>query len=466
MKLFRNAIILVVVLGLLTGAYFYLNSRNAGKNDTAAESTQAEGIKVTSGKAEDVNSIEYNNSNGSFKFVKNDNTWSIQPAMEFPVNVQLVDTAASDLVGVNANKIIEEKAADLSKYGLDKPTASVKLGMKNGTFQEIEIGAETPTKDGLYVKKKDEAKVYVVGNYFEEKFLYSRGYFAVKDILPIEAATIKELTYEKNGELQFDIDISSQEKPKIIAPIKEEADTQEVNKMTASVVKLAIKDIVDENPDLAKYGLDKPAFIIKYGDGKAAKKILFGKELEKGKTAYAKYPEGKSVFTIDISPLNFLDIKFGDVVNSFIYLPNIQDVNKVELTMDGKTTVSEIKTVKDKSDQDTFKVDGKDANMKDSSNDKSLFRNFYQAMIGITMSKYEPGAKPSGTPEVTIKYYMKPDSKPVTIEYVSKDANYFYVLKDGVYTNRVVIKSVLDEPEGIRASYKVLKAAIDKGGKK
>lgn len=465
MKLFRNAIILVVVLGLLAAAYFYMNNKNAGKDGTASESTQAEEISVTSGKQEDVTSIEFVNENGSYKLVKKDKSWSMEPAMEFAVSNDLADTEASDLADVNANRVIEEKAADLSKYGLDKSKASVRVGMKDGTFQEIEIGSTTPTNDGLYIKKKGEDKVYVIGLYYKDKFTYTRGYFAVKDILPVDAKTLKKLAYEKNGELQFDLDIHSETDVDITAPIKEKAEASEISKMTAAVVQLAIKDIVDENPDLAKYGLDKPAFTLEYGDGKTTKKILFGKELEKGVTAYAKYPDGKSVFTIDISPLNFLDMKFSNIVNTFVFLPNINDVNKVELTIDGKTVVSDITTVKDDSDKDTFKVDGKDANMKDSS-DKSLFRNFYSAMIGITMNKYESGVKPAGTPEVTVKYYMKPDSKPVTIEYISKDENYFYAMKDGVYTNRVVLKSVLDEPDGIRATYKALKEAIDKAEKK
>ncbi len=466
MKLFRNAIILVIVLGLLGGAYFYLNNRNSGKDDgTASDPTQEEEISVTSGKQEDVISIEFVNEKGSYKLVKKDNAWSMEPGMEFPINSSYVDSAASDLSDVNANKIIEEKASDLGKYGLDKPTASVKVGMKDGSIQEIEVGAATPTSDGLYIKKKGEDKVYVVGLYYKDKLTYSRGYFAVKDILPVDPNTLKKLSYEKNGEMQFDLDIKSEGDVDIVAPVKEKAEASDVTAMTNAVVQLSIADIVDESPDLAQYGLDKPAFALEYGDGKTTKKILFGKELEKGKTAYAKYPDGKSVFTVDISALTFLDVKYSNIVSSFVFLPNINDVNKVELTIDGKTIVSDITTVKDDSDKDTFKVDGKDANVK-SSDSKSLFRSFYSSMIGITMSRYDTGAKPAGTPEVTIKYFMKPDSKPVTIEYISKDQNYFYTLKDGVDTNRLVLKSVLDEPDGIRASYKALKEAIDKGEKK
>ncbi len=462
MKLFRNAIILVVVLGLLAGAYFYLNNKNAGKEDFSEEPPQEDEILVISSDRDKINSIEFNNESGNFKLVKKDtDNWAIEPAMEFPLNNNTVEAAALDFSAVVANKIIEEKAADLSKYGLDKPKSSLKVGLSDGTFKEIEVGAVTPTSDGIYVKNKGEDKVYVVGMYYQSKFDYSRGYFAVKDILPVEAATIKKVSYEKNGEMQFALDIKSETDVDITEPIKEKAETSEVAKITATVVQLAVKDIIDENPDLAKYGLDKPAFAIEYADDKTSKKVLFGKELEKGKTVYAKYPDGKSVFTVDISALSFLDVKFSNLVSSFVFLPNIADVNKIELTIDGKTIVSEINTVKGDSDKDTFKVDGKDANMKNEK-DNSLFRAFYSAMIGITMNKYEPGLNPSGTPEVTIKYYMKPDSKPVTIEYIPKDEHYYYAMKDGVYTNRIVLKSKLDEPEGIRETYKTLKAAIDK----
>ncbi|OPX44798.1 hypothetical protein CLHUN_13520 [Ruminiclostridium hungatei] len=462
MKLFRNAIILVVLVGLLVAAYLYLGSRKTDNTDPAVDTPAEEEISIIDSAQDKVSSMEFHNESGSFKLVKKDKGWTMEPEMEFLLDESLVDSAASDFADVNANKIVEENAADMGKYGLDKPTASVKVGFSDGTFKEVEAGSLTPTDDGAYVRVKGENKVYVVGLYYQTKFNYTRGYFAVKDILPIEATSVSAITFEKNGEVQFALDILSENKVNITAPIKDVAEPAEVSQISSAVVQLKIKDVVDETPDLAKYGLDKPAFSIQYGDGRSSKTILFGKQLEKGVTAYARYPDGKSVFTVDISGLNFLDKKFSSLVNSFVFLPNISEVNKVELKIDGKTIVSDITTDKEDSDKDTFKVDGKDANIEDA-NGKSLFRNFYSAMIGITMYKYEPGLNPSGTPEVTIKYYMKPDSKPVTIEYISKDENYYYAMKDGAYTNRIVLKTVLDEPDGIRATYKALTEAIDKG---
>lgn len=469
MKLYRNAIILVVVLGLLAGAYFFINSRKSGTTDPASETAETtKSIKVTDLKSENINSVEFKNDKNTFTLKKQGSNWVMDPAFEFVIDPNTVETAISDLSAIEANKVVSENATDLTSFGLNNP-ATVKINMADGSSKELEVGSKSPTGEDVYIKLKGESKVYTVGGYYEEKLKVSRGYFASKNILPVDVATLKKFAYEKNGQMQYSIDIASQSEMKIVAPIKEEADTTKVGQLLDTLVKLVITDIVDENPtDLAKYGLDKPAFVVTYGDGKNTKTIAFGNKVENTDGApsgsnivYAKYPDKKSVFTVDISQLSFLDVTLQDVISPFVYIPNIGDVNKVELSIDGKTIVSDIKTVKDKKEEDRFKVDGKDANMEDG-NGNSLFRNFYQAMIGVVQNKYEPGDKVSGTSEITIKYYLKPDNKVVTIEFIPKDNNYYYATKNGVYTNRLILKSKFDEEGGIRDTYKKLKDAIDK----
>lgn len=460
MKLYRNAIILVVVLGLLVGAYFIIKNQKSSSGDAADSTAAGQTLKVLEVKQDDINSMEFNNESGSFTLKKKSkDEWTIEPASEFPLNLSGVTTAASSLSSVIADKLVEENATDLTKYGLDKP-ATVKVGLADGTSKEIEIGSSNATKDGIYIKNKGESKVYLINTYSAESLKLTRSTLATKDILPVEGTAINTFSYEKNGELQYKINVPSEGVYNITAPVKEEGNSSDIGPMFAAVVKLTVKDIVDENPaDLSKYGLDKPAYAIEYGDGKTTKKILFGKEVEKGSVAYAKFPEGKTVFTIDITPLTFLDVKLADIISTFVYLPNINDVSKIELLLDGTTTVAEITTDSENSDNDKFKVNGKDANMKDK-DDKSVFRSFYQAMIGIAMDKYEAGANPTGTPEVSIKYTLKKDSSTVTIDLISKDTNYYYAMKNGVYTNKVILKSVLDESDGLRAQLKATLQAI------
>ena len=472
MKLYRNAIILVVVLGLLVGAYFFINNKKSGTTDPASETTDtAKSINVIDVDSQKISSIEYSSSLGEFSLKKKGETWVMDPAFELELDKNTVDNTVSSLANMEANKVVSEKADNLADFGLDKPSM-VKVVMSDGSLKELEVGNKSPTGEDVYVKLKGQPKVYTVGGYYEDMLKVNRGHFLSKQILPVEPTTIKKFEYKKDGKMQYSIDIESEADMKILAPIKEEADTTKNSQLVQTVVQMEIKDFVEENPaDLAKYGLDKPAHEVTYGNGNTTKTVLLGDKAAAGEETsgsssagnilYAKFANTNVVFTVDVSKLTFLDVTLKDVISPFVHIPSINDVNKIELTIDGKTIVSELKTVEGKKEEDKFKVDGKDANMKDSG-DKSLFRSFYQALIGITFNKYQADLKPQGTPEITIKYYMKPDNKVVTVDFISKDNNYYYAVKDGVYTNRLVLKNKFNEAEGVRDTYKKLKEAIDK----
>ncbi len=470
MKLYRNAIILVVVLGLLVGAYFFINNKKSGTTDPASQTTEtAKSINVIDLDSQKISSIEYSSSKGNFILKKTGETWVMDPAFDLALDKNTVDNTVSSLANMEANKVVSENADHLADFGLDKPS-TVKVVLSDGSSKELEVGNKSPTGEDVYVKLKGQPKIYTVGGYYEDMVKVGRGHFVSKQILPVEASTIKKFEYKKDGKMQYSIDIESESEMKILAPIKEEADTTKISQLVQTVVQMEIKDFVEENPsDLAKYGLDKPAHEVTYGNGSTTKTVLLGDKANAeaseaatdGNTLYAKFPDTNVVFTVDVSKLTFLDVSLKDVISPFVYIPNINDVNKVELTIDGKTIVSDLKTVEGKKEEDKFKVDGKDANMKNS-NDKSLFKAFYQAMIGITFNKYQADLKPQGTPEITIKYYMKPDNKVVTVDFIPKDNNYYYAVKDGVYTNRLVIKNKFNESEGVRETLKNLKEAIDK----
>ncbi len=468
MKLYRNAIILVVVLGLLVGAYFFINNKKSGTTDPASQSTEAaKSINVIDVDSQKISSIEYSSDKGKFTLKKNGETWVMDPAFELALDKNTVDNTVSSLANMEANKVVAENADHLADFGLNKPS-TVKMVLSDGSSKELEIGDKSPTGEDVYVKLKGQSKVYTVGGYYEDMLKVGRGHFLSKQILPIEATAVKKFEYKKDGKMQYSIDIESESEMNILAPIKEEADTTKISQLVQTVVQMEIKDFVEENPsDLAKYGLDKPAHEVTYGNGNTTKTVLLGDKAgaeESGSTGnvlYAKFPDTNVVFTVDVSKLTFLDVTLKDVISPFVYIPNINDVNKVELVIDGKTIVSDIKTVEGKKEEEKFKVDGKDANMKDS-NDKSLFKAFYQAMIGITFNKYQADLKPQGTPEITIKYYMKADNKVVTVDFIPKDNNYYYAVKDGTYTNRLVLKNKFNEAEGVRDTYKKLKEAIDK----
>jgi hypothetical protein len=56
----------------------------------------------------------------------------------------------------------EDEPRDLSEYGLDPPVNRIMLTLVGGRVVEIQLGVETPTKDGVYVKLSDSTDLFVV----------------------------------------------------------------------------------------------------------------------------------------------------------------------------------------------------------------------------------------------------------------------------------------------------------------
>jgi hypothetical protein len=112
--------------------------------------------------------------------------------------------------------------------------------------------------------------------------------------------------------------------------------------------------------------------------------------------------------------------------------------------MDGRTDNIEIQSNKDNKDNDRFTLNGKevprDAKVGEKTGD-SLFRAYYQSLIGISMSDLEIGAKPAGKAELAITYYLKKAPGTMKIEFIPKDGKYYYALKNGNYTNMLVDKN-------------------------
>jgi hypothetical protein len=231
-----------------------------------------------------------------------------------------------------------------------------------------------------------------------------------------------------------------------------------------------IVNFVEDKPkDLSQYGLDKPAYVFDFNTTTAgAFKLELGDEKVKGSEMYAKLAGSDEVFTIDPSKYTFLDKPLKEIVNVFAYIVNIDQVKTIDLTMDGKTTHMTVEAYKDGNgktdpDKDKFTVDGVDATGKDK-DDNQPFRNFYQALIGVTLDDIDLNGKPAGPADVTIDYTLKTGN--MKVEYISKDANYYYVVRNGQYAGILVKKNKVDYGLiGMKNSLKTLMDFLANQGK-
>lgn len=460
MRLYRNAIILLVILGLLGGAYVFISKKNPKGTTTEDNTTKVE--KIVDIEKAKISEVTLVTKDGKFVFAKKDDAWTLASPQDFKADNSKIDSIVSNLASLVADKIVDENAANLDQYGFSNP---IQISIKyDGGTKELEMGDLNSTKDAYYMKEKGSSKVYTVGKYTGDAIAVAKNDLRDKTLYELKPEETLGLSMSKAGNLVFTVQKGEDSQWVLKAPIEGNADVSKVSPILDALSKTtSYMNFIEENPaDLDKYGLKNPAYSLEFETYKGKTKLLLGNEKEKGTERYAKLADKNEVFTIDDSSLNFLDKPLKEIIEVFAYITNIQDVSKIEVAMDGKTTVSDVAAAAtDSQEEDKFKVDGKDANMKDEK-DNSIFKKYYQALIGVTMDEIDTTGKPTAKADITFTYYLKKAPGTMKVEFIPKDENYYYVVKNGKYANILVAKKKFDEAEGVRDMTRKILEAINK----
>lgn len=458
MRLYRNAAILIVILGLMVGAYFYLNTK---KDKNPADSDgDSQIIKVWELDKDKLDRLTIEGEADRIIIDNKDKKLSLTEPANLKYTESKLQDIVSNAVAVSADKVIEENASDIAQYGLDKPVEfSVKL--QDGTVKNGQIGDATPSNSGFYFKEKENNKVYVISTYTGENIKVTRNDLKDKKMYTAKPEEVSGVSLERSGKTVFSAKQEGESSWSLVAPFEGNADASNLLTMIGSVLEAQVTEFVEENPaDLDKYGLKNPAYAVELDTKLGKKKLLFGDEKEKGVSFYAKFADSSEVFTTGASSFNFLDKPLKEIVDVFVYITNIDDVSKIEIDMNGTKAVADVSTDKDDKANDKFSINGKDVmNVKvGEKTGDGLFRVLYQSLIGITLEDIDLDAKPSGKPYLTIIYTLKKAPGTMKVEYIPKDDKTYYAIKNGKYTNILAKKS---EVEHVFEKYKNLIDAVE-----
>jgi hypothetical protein len=437
MKFYRNAVILVIIVALLTGAYFLVRNNKVNQQDVQTKQYE----KLSDYLSTDLESVTLENKSGTFVIVKKDGDWALSVPSDLRYDSSVLSSIVVNSASIIVDKVVEESAEDFSIYGLDDPAVAT-IKAKDGTSVTVEIGNQTPTGGGYYAKLKDKSKVCVISKYTGDKLLSGRNDIRTKQLFDMKTDDIKKFGLNRKGWNVF-ISEKADDKWNMVTPIEGDMNESSFLPMLDALVNTQVTEFVEDSAgDLSVYGLDKPAYELIFSTEAAGEmRLQIGLELKDNYTMYAKLDSVDEIFTIDASQFAFLDKPLKEIVSIFAYIVNIQDVKKIDLTMDGKTTHMELDVFLDEegnmdSDKDKFYVNGIDASGKDE-NGKQPFRKFYQALIGVCIDEIDLEGDPSGgKADITIDYTLKDGT--MKVEFIPKDENFYYVVRNGEYAGVLV----------------------------
>lgn len=386
---------------------------------------------------------------------------------DFDVSDSVLSSMSSSAGNLKSERLIEENPADPAIYGLTMPTRTItfKTADKQAT---IEIGNITQTGEAYYVRVKGETKVYTADEYSVSSLLPSklemmnRQLFAKSGLV---ADNITALTFYRDGsEVMTTAATAEPLVWQITYPLQIKADYQDLATMLTGLASFSVNTFVSDSSDkLADFGLDVPAYQFNYTMEEQQYVLKLGAPDKEG-NLYAMMDGVDGVFTVSADSFNFKDKPLIELVDTFVYMPTIYDTERLVISLDGRTDEFLFDVKKDSEDPEKITFNGRELTTDEEIKEA---KGYFQGAIGMMGDTIDLDAKPSGTAEITLEYWLKDTAageKHVLVELIPTPDGYgLYAMKNGTYTGMVLGYRYLEsESLGIRPAYEVFKAVLDK----
>ncbi|MFN7978221.1 MAG: DUF4340 domain-containing protein [Vicinamibacterales bacterium] len=279
--------LVAVAAGL--GAYIYFV--DAEKTDTEVKA------KVFTVAMDDVEELRVTAKGDTTLLRKANGTWALVEPVATDADANDVNTLLSSLTGLEVNREVDPKAADLAQFGLATPKADITFKAKGGVTGRIRLGDATPSGSDLYAVKGDDARVFLVSTFVETNLARSSFDLRDKRVLRFERdkADGIELTAAGKPAVTF---ARTNSDWRMTAPVNARGDYGAIEGLLTRLTTTMMTAIeTTDISDLKKYGLDKPASTLAVKAGSATSTIAVGTTAD-GK-AYARDLSRPMVFTVD-----------------------------------------------------------------------------------------------------------------------------------------------------------------------
>ena len=260
-------VLAVVVLGVCCGAYAGVKTYVAHQEQKESEEDSEESTTVFTASTDNIKSLDFMVDDTETTFEKDDDSWVKNDETDFPVNQTTLDSAASAIASVDSDRVLED-VDDLSEYGLDSPSNTIKIVTKSDEEDgddittTLYVGDENSSTSQYYVRKDDDEKtVYLIDSSCVEPFTKSLNDYAQMEDFPAisNTDTITKISVHGDNSYELSKDEDTSTWSVKGSEDEEKADSATVSSLVSSFGSMAYSSLADYKcDDKSKYGLDKP----------------------------------------------------------------------------------------------------------------------------------------------------------------------------------------------------------------
>jgi hypothetical protein len=299
---FRGLIVAVVVLATL-GGFLYWSQHHKAAEESAAVPASTAPVIVKINPADVSQLIIKQKEPVTLK--KTNGQWQITEPKPYPADQEAVARVLSTLSGLNADRVVEEKASDRKQYGLDPAQVELDISVKDDARQLL-LGDDTPTGGNVYAALATDPRVFTVASYQKSSLAKSLNDLRDKSLVTLSADKVSRVELLNKGEdLEFD---RTKDGWQILKPSSSPADSAAVNALVSTLTN-ARMDLNTTTDEAAAFARATPLATAKV-TGDAGVQTL---EVRKNKDDYfAKSSAVEGIYKVDSTVGLGLDKKIDD----------------------------------------------------------------------------------------------------------------------------------------------------------
>ena len=339
MKL-KNTLIMGALVIVLGAAVYFLEIRGAEERIEAERTAD----RLLRFETEDVTGLTLTTGEATIVLTHSDDAWRVTAPYELAANDSAVDTVVNRMHSADSERLVEEQAEDLSRFGLDTPEVTATLQLSDGTTLTLALGADTPVGFNVYARPNDGAVFLAAGSL---KDAVNKTLFDLRD-RSIFDLTADQVTRVDVSSETLDVTVERMppqpdgiERWAFTAPTEARADRATISTLVARLQSDRAQSYPSEQPtdeELATFGLDEAATTLTlWTDEGAAHTLEIGDATEDDDGFYARRAGQDTVFVAPQSLIDLIPESLDDLRNTTVVEVARDRIESFELERSGES---------------------------------------------------------------------------------------------------------------------------------
>jgi hypothetical protein len=254
---------------------------------------------------EKVDAIDVTAAGKTLAIAKGTGDWRIAKPIQTSADFGSVEGLIGRLQSAQMKSMVADEAspADLKKYGLDKPEATVNLNAGSSRATLL-IGAKAPDGTTVYARDAARPAVVTIESTLLDELKKGADDYRRKDLFEFRPFNATHIELSRNGQtVVLDRVKGQSDKPdtwKRASPNPGDVDKDKMDSLLSKLSNMRAASFVEST---AKTGLDKPALTVtvKFDEGKKDEKVTFG---QSGTDVFASRPGEPGAAKADTADFN------------------------------------------------------------------------------------------------------------------------------------------------------------------